>query len=83
MRAWLYDVGIEGSGASVARAVGLDRKHVWDWLTGRKVPNGRMALRLARALGVSADSVLVACLRAEERRLAALAALRAREEADK
>lgn len=71
-----------GSAAELARLVGCDRDTAWGWLAGRRFPSGRTALRLARALGVTADAVLLECEAARARYQQRRAAERARLDAE-
>lgn len=66
----------------LARVVGVDRYHAHEWVRGERFPSARSVLRLSRALGVSADAVLLTCERAHERLAARRAAERARVEAE-
>lgn len=66
----------------LAALVGCQPKQAWEWLSGRRYPYGPNLLRLSRALGRPADAILRACELARERRLARLAAEKARKDAE-
>jgi transcriptional regulator with XRE-family HTH domain len=66
--------------AELGRLVGVDGHHAWQWATGRREPSAASLRRLSRALKRPAGAILRACELARERRLAKLAALKAREQ---
>ena len=70
------------SARGLAAAVGTTRKHAWQWLSGATMPYGASLVRISRAVGRPPGAVLEACLEARERRLARLAAEKARRDAE-